>query len=95
MRRVVVDGAAVERWNAVKYCLPLSDQDRSQLPPLGSQAVAHLTLVRCKKALSAARDAKLLDASVVTATIEIIHQAFNGIGPAAEVAAIIRRDASS
>lgn len=94
-RKVVVDLITVERWRPAETCLPLSAQDSSLLPPRGNGDIEHLALVHCKDALRVARDAGLLEPSMVMAIVEIVQQAFSGTGPASEVAALIRRETKS
>ena len=93
-RKVAVNADAVARWVPSEASLPLSTEDPAQLPPLGCEDLEHSVLVGCRRSLGAASKAEVLDPAVVTAIIEIVHQAFAGTGPAAEAAAVIRREAS-
>lgn len=92
---VVADARALQDWWTELTSLPESGLDPSQLPPLGREDAEHLTMVQCKTALATAVNAKLLDPAAVSAILEIVQQACTGIGPAAEIAAIIRQGASS
>lgn len=93
--RVVADARALQDWRTELTNLPESGLDPSQLPPLGREDVEHVTLVHCKAALTAAEKAELLDAASIAAILEIVQQACTGIGPAAEIAKIIRRETAS
>lgn len=90
--KVVADAGCLDRWSPWDDPLPPSGIDLGELPPLGREDVEHVTLVRCREALLDAHDAELLDKAVVAAIVEIVQQAFTGVGPAMEIADAIGVD---
>lgn len=84
--RVVVDRATLKRWDPASASLPSSEIDPTVLPPLGREDIETLTLLRCREALQVARDARLIEASHVSAIVQVIQLAFAGLGPAIDMA---------
>lgn len=87
VERAAPDVAELQVWEVDRDAMPASAGDPDVLPPRGREDVEGNTLVRCRDALTVASDADLLHRATVIAILDIVQQAFHGLGPAVEAAA--------
>jgi hypothetical protein len=87
----VLDVRDLSKWDADSP-LPASVRPATMLPPVGREDLECRTLDACRQALLVAHAAELLQRIVVTAILDIVQQAFQGIGPAVEEAAAMSRE---
>lgn len=83
---VVVDAAGLAAWDLASEPLPSSSCEQGSLPPLGREGLVHSILARCRRLLLEAVDADLIEPTTVSAVVEIVDQAFVGVGPALAIA---------
>ena len=72
----------VESWDPKVQPLPTAAGDPDSLPPDGFDDIERCTIVGCGKALSQAIASDTLTQEQVRAIMNIIHDAFSGLGPA-------------
>ncbi|AOW24705.1 hypothetical protein AVM11_17705 [Sphingomonas melonis TY] len=87
IERAAPDMAELRVWDVDRDAMPASARDPGDLPPRGREDIEGSTLSHCREALIVASDADLLHRATVTAILDIVQQAFRGLGPAVEAAA--------